>query len=444
MDLPATNYVIVGRKVSSEEGVIINEKRSEEVRPRFLAMTHYRHADTGSQWDVATRPGDTVDIIPWFVRDGELHVVARSEFPRPITQARGIDRPADDVAISGYIPEPISVVVADGRTIEETVVSTLAIRAHIERDAVLSVEDGPSSMPSPGATAERVRVVFVGIAPPPQGFEVAVSYDDIPEHRIKEFSVSQLIRAYKSGGMVDVRLEIAAYALLERLARSRGPWIEQVIALPEQTEQRAVVSVSWEEIGKRLTRQTFTPITAAAPSYVAFMNGTFSEYSSAHKELRTWEREYIVPRHSSTNTVTVVLVTKTADGWYIAVEESHLAPVQALTGSSGILTVPAWRLPKRMHGVAATRRFIEDAMRKQFSTEISDLLPLGGSYYPSAGLSPEYVMPFIAYVPGADTTKLTWIPLSDLFAHRDELLDGHLLVSLWRTLHMISDMAVRE
>jgi len=444
LGFPATNYIIVGKKVPHDHGVVIREKSAEVGVPKFLKISHYQHKETGQQWDVASRPGETIDVIPWFVRDGELYIVARSEFPRPITQARGIDRPIDGAFISGYIPEPLTVVHLNSdngkESIETTIRVALKSRANISSKKIKKIESGPEFFPSAGATAERVSTYYVEIESPRKGFEKSVQYETISHHQAKEFNVNQLIRAYKVGGMVDVRLEIAAYELLERLGINYGPWIEQAISTPVQSSSDVMHPIMWNDFAKGIVEKKFSQIEANNTSYLEVRQGLFAEYTSNFDELRDWKLEYIIPKTKSINTVTVLPVTKSENEWYIALESQHLAPVQELSGQSGILTVPAWRLPLGMAGLGEARTYIDNVMKDQAHAVVYDLLSLGGSYFPSPGISPEYVLPFIAYIQDFSGSKLKWVSLKEVFNNRHLICDGHLLVSMWRAIHMLSEI----
>ncbi|MCM2316363.1 MAG: methyltransferase domain-containing protein, partial [Thermoanaerobaculia bacterium] len=83
LELPPTNYVVVGEKVPAGEGV-----RFEEAEPRgvlgFLMMEQFVNAKTGRVMDLVCRPHPTIDVIPWFRSGEDVHVLARRSYPRPI------------------------------------------------------------------------------------------------------------------------------------------------------------------------------------------------------------------------------------------------------------------------------------------------------------------------------------------------------------------------
>ena len=62
---------------------------------------------------------------------------------------------------------------------------------------------------------------------------------------------------------------------------------------------------------------------------------------------------------------------------------------------------------------------------------------LGARYAPSPGMTPEMVYPFGAAVAHAHGARpLMWVPLIELFRAENELLDGHLRVTVGRAAQM--------
>ncbi|HEU5075475.1 MAG TPA: methyltransferase domain-containing protein, partial [Polyangiaceae bacterium] len=76
LPFPATNHVIVGEKVRSNEGVRF---KVGEARPSvdFLIRHCFVLRASGSLRDLVRRPGISIDIVPWFRDAGSVYVVAR-------------------------------------------------------------------------------------------------------------------------------------------------------------------------------------------------------------------------------------------------------------------------------------------------------------------------------------------------------------------------------
>src|SRR4029079_14436885 len=126
LEFPATNYVIVGEKVSSGEGVEFRRAGPAPARG-YLRMEHYRHLTTGQVFDLAARPCPTVDVIPFFQVGGLVYVLARTSYPRPILRDHAS---IDGVRAPGYIAEPLNVVQTDrplGLTVEQALAAAPGI-----------------------------------------------------------------------------------------------------------------------------------------------------------------------------------------------------------------------------------------------------------------------------------------------------------------------------
>lgn len=76
---------------------------------------------------------------------------------------------------------------------------------------------------------------------------------------------------------------------------------------------------------------------------------------------------------------------------------------------------------------------------------VEDLRELGGSYHPTAGLTPETVYPLAAEVAGWSSThsSLLWANLKDLCRERANVQDGHLRILLLRSCHALGLIEVR-
>jgi hypothetical protein len=68
-----------------------------------------------------------------------------------------------------------------------------------------------------------------------------------------------------------------------------------------------------------------------------------------------------------------------------------------------------------------------------------DVVPLGAAYFPSAGITPERVHPFVVRVTEAAVElPYDFVPLREVRAQMHALRDGHLLVASMRLLHAFS------
>ena len=64
---------------------------------------------------------------------------------------------------------------------------------------------------------------------------------------------------------------------------------------------------------------------------------------------------------------------------------------------------------------------------------------LGAPYYPSLGITPERVQPFVvaaSALPRELRESLSFVPLRHILSHADSVRDGHLLIAAFRLAGM--------
>ncbi len=197
-ELPPTNYLIAGEKVSAGEGVTF-QLQEPMARPAFLTMTHYRHRTTGSVRDLVRRPHPTIDVIPWFEDRGEVFLLARKSYPRPIagvTATAAIDGSLPVV----YVTEPLNVLQED-KPLGSTVVESLAAWGAIGEAAVRTFGEGCVYYPSPGGIEEEVRSALVEVGAHFAQLDVAGGSGFSSSGHVRAIEVTQLLRAAQVGGL---------------------------------------------------------------------------------------------------------------------------------------------------------------------------------------------------------------------------------------------------
>jgi hypothetical protein len=104
-----------------------------------------------------------------------------------------------------------------------------------------------------------------------------------------------------------------------------------------------------------------------------------------------------------------------------------------------LIVTPAWRLPHEITTPSKARAWIGERLASEYDLELGETWELGGAYRPSPGLTPETVFPLAVEVKAhrKGGRPLDWVPLSDLVAHRAELPDGHLRVTMLRAAHAL-------
>src|SRR5262249_36929044 len=122
LPFPPTNYLIVGEKVTRGSGVALVEVRHSEITgPGFVGLKHYLDKAAGHVYELAERPNLTLDLIPWLDHEGQIFVLAKKDFPRPIVNAPADHPSVEGSVLPGYITEPISAIVEPGDCSGDTV-----------------------------------------------------------------------------------------------------------------------------------------------------------------------------------------------------------------------------------------------------------------------------------------------------------------------------------
>lgn len=448
LDWPATNYVIVGERVAEGASVAFRDAGEAEL-VGFLEASSFEHKATGQRRDVVRRPGVVADVIPFFVHDERLYVLARTSYPRPILGTTLVREPAlDGSGVVPWLAEPIHVQTGD-KPIAQSVEEELFETARLSPDAIVRVVPGTTYYPSPGGLQEEVRSIFVEIAP---------SFDDVPLEGVSPFSTSgrvrpieaqQVLRAAQVGGLPDARLELNVRSLLTRLGRAHGPWIgDRPLEVPELASL-ARDRTSWGALADRPSRRAFRAVAAPRgpdePPFLSLHARRFEELDARGRVISSAVLELAVPRTRSATSVATAPVARIEGLLCLGLDDDDFPTAQCFHGASQILVAPAWRLPREVLAseapIRASRTFVRERLATEHGLDVGELVELGGRYFPSAGMTPEVVHPWLAIVRGEVASegarRLRWVPLTDVIAHADAILDGHLRVVALRAASML-------
>lgn len=446
LEWPATNYVIAGEKVPEGEGVrFVESAASPPVG--FLHLDHYRDVRSGHVRDLVRRPHTSIDVVPWFEVDGDLFVVARMSYPRPVLSSTSRSRALDESTSPHYVTEPLNVLQTDkplGQTVEEM----LAAHAKIEGRLVRGFLPASTYYPSPGGSQEEVRSVLVRIDPVFVEEKVSNVSGFSTSGRIRAIEAEQVLRAAQVGGLPDARLELNVHELLIRQGRSPGPWIGEAIAL-EATATLPVTDL--DTLERRPSRRVFERAEqGSTPAFLALHAGRFAELDAKGRAVAERTIEYVVPRGLSTNTIACALLARVpaANGRVelcIAVEDDDLPAAQCFLGNSELLVTPAWRVPKDLVSMGAARSWVADRIAAEYDVVLGGSWELGGPYFPSAGMSPEVVFPLAVEIvcQGDHGRRLHWVSLRELTKRVTQLRDGHLRIAALRAAHALGVLESR-
>lgn len=426
LPLPPTNYFVVGEKIDPDSAVELREVEQRELpAPRFFVPRAYRHVQSGKRLELAERPGRTLDILPWLVRGGRVHLLAKKGFPRPLL--------ALHAEISGFITEPIAAILDDDEPRPAAIARILHERAAIDPAVIRGPALIARYFTSPGGLDECVEAALVELdaaALPEAELDPSIDYGDFgASGTVRELDAAQLLRAAQVGGTFDARIEIGAYRALTAVGQPLDAWIGAAVRLP-----MCEFAVPESEQTRAPTQQVFVP-DSGPPTYLRFVQGVFAARAADNRELARAMREYVIPRNESHRTVTVLPVVRTEDGVFVALEPRELPAVQRITGSALLSVCPAFRLPDAVRELPG----IEDFLRQrcaELGVIVDALIPLGGAYAPSAGATPELVTPFAAPIAAITADlKLALMPMQPLCDSIDDVLDAHTKIALLRLAH---------
>lgn len=456
LPFPPTNHLIVGEKVPQKHGVCLSVRTEPLDEPAFLRLHTLRHKKTGQTFQLAEREHPVVDVLPWFRHGARILVLAKRGFPRPFATTL-LDSPSlDGATLAGYLTEAFTAQMPLHKSaldlLPHTTADLLARRAGLPGHAVAPGTKGLAYYTSPGGMSEYVQSFFceLCLAKLPcdaDGFPVfppqAPAYTPFSTAGdVKPFSAPQLLRAAQVGGLEDARLELNVYELLRTLGEPLGPWIGIELSLHSQTCE-GFVPGSTEQVLSVITEPVFEamPSPPARPGFLAVHRAHVKEIDCDDQVLRSASFELCAPRLYSLNTLSVLPVVKLGDSVLVGLEHRDLPAVELHTQSrtSGLLTCPAWRLPKTVASWPAALEFVQGNLLAQFAAKALRLYPLGGKYFPSIGATPEVVYPFVAEIDAASLphTALAFVPLAELLDARKHLEDAHLLVVLHRLAHAL-------
>ena len=439
-----TNFIIVGQKVGEGMGVeMVEEEHQSGVEFSFCHLRCFRNRETRSIFEIIGRPGETVDLTPWYRENGSIYMVVREGYPRPIVNAVSETPNLDGACVAGYLAEPIAAIVAEDRDLEEEKSRTLWERAGIDSSQV--VKQGPQTLyfPSAGTLDEIVRACDFEIKPAQIDAEIPGNYSGFSSSgRVVALEARQLLRSCQVGGMFDNRVELNAYRILNREGVGVGPWIGVDISLSEQ-EMGLLKPKNFRESASGRERDVFEEI--GVEERIGFLDlrkGVFVERDSQGRETARRELEYATPARLSDNTVSVIPVINTKAGVFVGLETRDLPVPQIHDGDSRIMVVPAFRLEREVMNLDEAREAAALKMKKWFNAGAKKFRHLGGKYKSSAGCSPETVYPLLMEVDASTALDscLSWFRLEDLMAGIDRIRDGHTLTCLWRLAHALSKL----
>jgi ubiquinone/menaquinone biosynthesis C-methylase UbiE len=436
LEVPATNVVVVGERVPAGEGVRFREA-GEAPRLGWLEATCWTDARDGKVRDLVRRPNLTLDVVPYFDAYGETFVVARTSYPRPILGAGGTTA-LDGARAAEYVTEPLVVVQTDkpaAQTVEESLLDVARVGAR----AVRRFRPGGTYYPSPGGLQEEVRAMLVEVDPLFVEERIANATGWSTAGRVRAIEAQQVLRAAQVGGLPDARLELNVYELLLQLGRPVGPWIGEVIDLPDGATPPAATT-TMADLAVRDRRRVFARTTRdASTGFLELRCSTFEEIDAGGAVLARHPLELVLPRPLGACTLVAAPLRRHGGVAWIGLDDDDLPAAQCFEGHSELLVAPAWRLPRSVATMTPARAFMRERLAAEYGVESGSLWELGGRWHPSPGATPEVVHAVAVEVTAERSARrsLRWVPLADAVASRAQLRDGHLRIVALRAAHAL-------
>ena len=438
MDYPPTNFIAVIEKINPGESLRIEEKTTSDNPKNYLTIKNYTDDSGTIFYEMAERSGAMDDIIPYTIDpDGQLYVLAKHGYPRPIVNTVPRQTPVlDQKNWSGHMIEALGL---HGTYTFKKCQQNFADKLNIPKESIVSDMQGLHYFPSPGISNEHVHSHFIKVDLP------TAFYSLEQDPRISGFSTSGDIRRYRAqdllrsaqvGVLSEVRLELNIYRLMQTTGMTPDSWIGGEIFKCAKGNQHFPTQ-SLENLLKQAPQKIFTQdMTNKKGSYLRHLRSIFAD-RSAQKENAHQEYEFVIPglKGMSANVAAVMPVAKSADGeWYVGIEHRNLPSFQDKTERSDQPVLPAYRLPVHITSTEQAALFIGHKM----GVDRSSVSQLGEGYFSSTGLTPERIFPFIVEVdPNQLKEPLTFVPLKEVFQNIENLHDAHLMISAMRGVHAL-------
>jgi hypothetical protein len=247
--------------------------------------------------------------------------------------------------------------------------------------------------------------------------------------------------------LAEARLELNLYNLLRRLKKPAGPWIGGQIQ-PGETEVENPRQID-EALAAAKNYKVFREVEEGS-GWIDIVRSEFHERELRDGRERVTARrelEFVVPnpacsRDVSTNGVTLLPVVKdTKTGEYfvglqrLSEQLSQFPAVQFKEGHSGHVTIAGLRLPSSIANAQAVPGWIA----RQTGVSESAVKKLGEGYFPSLGVLPNRVFPFVITEPGRYwQERCDFYRLADVLERVESLRDANTMIAVFRLAHVLN------
>lgn len=420
---PPTNYLIAGEKVNSKGSKLSLTRHLPDIESPFLKYSSYEDKKQKIVYDVVQRPNSVVDIIPYFFDHENLFVLAKHAYPRPLVNITTNSPIIDQKFYGGYITEGLTT------GTNQPLDRILKERVNIDPSDIISRENSLEYYTSPGGIDEKVESYFIRLNKLAPNDTIPLNgYSGFSESgTVRKYDALQLLKSAQTGALVEARLELNLYNLLRILKVKLPAWLGEPVLLEELEIQHSKSLESFLS----MKEARFIPYKGTA-GYLQKHRAKFSEEGITQSSNIL---EYVTPQLLSTNTLIALPVAKYQGEVYVGLEVRYLPVPQIHSENSCLLTAPAFRLPKNISTYNDLENYLTNL--RIFDTPIKTFTKLGEKFFPSVGVTPEQVYPYVVSL-AAPNAELQWVKLSELYQHPNMIKDGHLLVTVFRLHHALN------
>lgn len=423
---PATNYFIVAQKIPEQQSLVLDERRPSQNAVENLEVITVRDNKKGTLQEVARRPGEHCDIIPWRIgADGRLVIYVRSGYPRPIINAvkRG-NANLDSKNWSGHLIEPITMdtdsMTRNAMDNKNKIIKYVHDHASLDIKRADSIYVGNIFYPAPDRIDEAIEPVFMEVKKPKSStWDIGEDQNEMGFKfggKIVELDANDIIRAAQVGLLPEPRLELHVFDLMRRLNIDPPPWVTGEIIVdrfrefdendvPDKLQPNNIMNLEkllddWEQGGFVAERMGGDHLKTTRAVFVEE-----GKFGGAMRGMASQDYEFLVTEDGVENIAIVLPMTR---GWddqlMVGAEIGNMAVPQRMGGSGAMVTAPSFVIPRDVRTIEDAKVFVGE----QFGVGPENVFQLGESYFTHTGISPQRVYPFAVADPGRAEVHTGW------------------------------------
>lgn len=403
MGAPATNHIMVARKVAENTSQVVMERRTSRARTGSVYIRSVRDEKSGSITDIVCRDMEIAEVIPFrLTPDNKLKIYLHEDVPRGL--ANSVPRSGQNLdgrRWSGHMTEAIGVPAYDmGRIkdaenfeLQKFSIQHIGIRPSIDAKLL----EGGGFYPDPNQIDERIVTYYYRVENYHEPFPAKESLKDIDgfssRGTVREFDAQEILNAISVGYIPTSRLELQIMGLYQMLGLKAEVWSDSPLQLSEiPIEETLKINDIMKQY--KLGDDRFKPVRGSAGN-IRLVQSVFvdegRDQGGGMAGLAARDLEFAVPENATVNTAVVLPLVKNLNGEVMAGVVTQYLPVpQRYSGNGCIMTLPSFPLPKEVTDIEAARFFVAE----QFKVKPEHVARMGESYFAHIGVTPHRIYPF--------------------------------------------------